>query len=568
MSRVLIIGAGHNGLTAAAYLARSGCAVTVLERRAVVGGACVTEELIPGARFSTCAFVCSSLRPEIIADLELERHGLDTYTTDVLNFLMAPSGDHLFLWPELDRTLREIDRISKHDGQAYVDFGLRFRRFADHMRPYLLQQPPCLSEVIKGFEDSGEIDLWHEFTTISVGDLVDRYFDTDLLKGLFLHLGQVAIHAGPYSPGTAYEFGHHSWGEYKGEFGRFGFVRGGMGGITQALAAASREAGVEIATGSAVQRILIKGGRAVGVELSTGDRIDADIVVSNADPVATYTNLLDGTSLSRELKRHVNQIDVRGSMGRVHLLVNTLPEFRGLDSGEGPQHRGFILLGGMPEEFERCWQAQSAGELADDYPIEMIIQSVADRSVCAAGYHTITTGLCQLPFELRRGSWETRREEFADRVIKSLRRFVPNIEETIVAHHTLTPGDLANEYGLSGGNIFHGAMVLSQLFDARPIPGRGGYRTPIQSLYLCGAGTHPGGAVMGACGHNAAMAVLADLGLKDDPGPAQSSRIQKRELADRLGRTEWLTGVRDWAVRRRTLRPLVRGAARTRRKHN
>jgi phytoene dehydrogenase-like protein len=555
--QVIIIGGGHNGLVAAAYLARAGREVTVLERRSVLGGACVTEELIPGARFSTCAYVVSSLRPQIIAELELERHGLDVYATDVLNFLMKPSGEHLFLWPELHRTLNELRRLSVRDAETFPDFGVRFRRFAKMVEPYLLSEPPPLSEVIGRFEAAGEIDLWHEFVSLSVGDLVDRYFDNDLLKGAFMFFALVAVHAGPYSPGTAYEFSHHSWGEYKGEFGRFGFARGGMGAITQAIAIAAREAGAVLRTDTAVRRVLVERGTVRGVELASGEKLEASTVVSNADPVRTFLELVDPGDLPRELRDRAKNIDMRGSMARLHLLVDRLPQYTGLPAGEGPQHRGFTLLGGTVEEYERCWEAQQRGELVDDYPIELTIQSVTDPTLAAPGMHTITTGIQQLPFDLAHGDWDTRRDEFTDRVVRSLKRFDPEIESSIRGAFTLTPLDLQREYGLTGGNIFHGAMVVNQLFDSRPIAGRGGYRTGIGGFYLCGAGTHPGGAVMGAAGHNAAKAIL-----RDSRGEVAAGRsvapAAHRDFVDNLASSSRLRTTRNWALRQSWLRPVVR----------
>jgi phytoene dehydrogenase-like protein len=558
--QVIIVGGGHNGLVAATYLAQAGLPVTVVERRSVLGGACVTEELVPGGRFSTCAYVVSSLRPQIIAELELERHGLDVYATDVLNFLMKPTGEYMFLWPELDRTLKELGRFSARDAEVFPDFGLRLRRFAQIVEPYLLSDPPELSEVIGQFEAAGEIDLWHEFVTLSIGDLVDRYFENDLLKGAFMFFALVAIWAGPYSPGTAYEFSHHSWGEYKGEFGRFGFARGGMGAITQALASAAREAGAEIHTDAEVKRVLVNRGVVQGVELESGEQLEASVVVSNADPQSTFLRLFDPSDLPGDLRSRAANIDMRGTMARVHLLVDRLPEYTGLPTGEGPQHRGFTLLGGTVDEYQRCWQAQQLGELVDDYPVELTIQSTTDPTLTSSGLHTITTGIQQLPFTLDHGDWDSRREEFTDRVVRSMARFAPNIESSIRGSFTLTPLDLEREYGLAGGNIFHGAMTVNQLFSSRPIAGGGGYHTPIDGFYLCGAGTHPAGAVMGAAGHNAAKAILRDTGAGPAQPPARPTarRGPNRDLVDKLATSDRLRGVRNWALRQSWLRPLVR----------
>ncbi len=554
---IVIVGAGHNGLVAAAYLARAGKDVLVLERRGVVGGACVTEELISGARFSTCAYVVASLRPQIIHELELEKHGLDLYTTDVLNFVMGPSGESFFLWPELDRTVRELERLSPHDADAFIDFGARFKRFAKIVEPYLLSEPPQLSALLKRFEALGEIELWHEFVTSSVGDMLDRYFEHELLRGFFMFFGLAAVHAGPYSPGTAYEFSHHSWGEYRGEFGRFGFARGGMGAIADVLAEVARQAGAEIQTNVDVAEILVANHAVRGVRLVDGEVVEAPVILSNADPKRTYLTLLSENAISRSVRTQARRIDMRGSMGRVHLLIDELPEYVGLPPGEGPQHRGFTLLGGMPTDYERCWEAQQRGELMDHYPLELIIQSVTDSTLAPEGLHTLTTGIQHLPFSLSAGTWDTRRDEFTERVIASLLRYAPNLSGAIRSSFTLTPLDLEREYGLTGGNIFHGAMFVNQLFSSRPMPGLGGYRTPVKGLYLCGAGTHPGGGVMGAAGHNAAAAVLSDL--DESVSPRRRSPLRKEgNLTYRIATNSHLRPIRNWLVRQPLLRRMIR----------
>lgn len=552
--KVAIVGAGHNGLVAAAYLARAGLEVDVYEKRAVAGGSCVTEELIEGARFSSCAYVVSSLRPEIIKELELKRHGLEMYTTDVLNFAMTPE-EHLFIWPELDRTLAELERVGEPRPDDFIDFGLGFRRFAQIMRPYLLQDPPNLSEVIGAFEQAGEMDLWHEWVSASVGESLEHYFKTDIVRGLFTFFGLVSVNAGPLTPTTSYGFSHHSWGEYDGEFGRFGFARGGMGTVTASLVNSVKAAGGRVHLETPVERIEVARGKVVGVRLQDGTRIDADLVLSNADLQSTMLGLVgedDATAAGAERARRA---DHSGSMARVHLLVDELPHYRGQEAGEGPQHRGFTLLGGTPDAYERSWEAQQRGDFNDEFPVELIIQSTTDPTLAPPGLHTITTGIQQLPYRLRKGDWDSRRDELTERTIEMLGRYAPNVPGSVKGSFTITPLDIEREYGLTGGNIFQGALSVNQLFAGR---GYGGYGTPVGGLYLCGAATHPGGAVMGAPGHNAAQAVLADLGEVTRPRPRPGAGPRARgDLLQRAATHPRLRTARGWALRQPRLRKLV-----------
>jgi phytoene dehydrogenase-like protein len=509
----IVIGAGHNGLVSANYLARAGQRVLVLEARDVVGGACTTEELIPGARWSSCAFIAGLLRPEIIAELELKSFGLELYQADVASFSLFRDGSHMFMYPELDRTLREIEAHSPADARAFLDFGLRMQRFSSIVTPFLLRSPPTRSEVLRAFEEAGEPELFDEFVLLSTKDLLDRYFESDHVKGHMTFLGMVSIWGGPSTPGTAYTYGHHSWGEFEGQFGQWGFVRGGMGGISRALAGAAEHHGAQIRLGARVAEVLTGGGRVRGVRLQSGQTIDAPLVLSNADPKRSLLGLLPGDALPASLRQRVEGIDMRGSMGRIHLLVDELPAYIGFDGpAEGPQHRGHQLLGATIENFETGFEAMRRGEFPHEFVIEAVIQSLTDPSLSEPGRHTLTLGVQQLPYRLAHGDWDSRKEEWTQLVLESLFAYAPNLREHILARVTITPLDIERDYGLTEGNIFHGAMFLEQLFSSRPLPELSGYRTPIAGYYLCGSGTHPGGGVMGASGHNAAKAALADLG--------------------------------------------------------
>ena len=561
---IAIVGAGHNGLVAATYLARAGRRVCVVEARDVVGGACVSEELIPGATWSSCAFIAGLMRPEIIAELELERHGLEMYSTDVLGFSLFRDGSHLFFWPEIDRTLREIERHSARDAQGFVLFGMRLRRFADLTRPWLLRAPPERWEVLRAFEAVGEERLFNEFVLLSTSDLLDRYFESDQVKGFLTFFGMVSIWGGPSTPGTSYTYGHHSSGEFGGNFGQYGWVRGGMGGITQALARAARTHGAEIRTGAPVAQVLVEGGRACGVALESGEVVRAGTVISNGDPKQSLLRLLRPEHLGADFRDRVEAIDQRGSMARIHLLIDELPAYLGFDATEGPQHRGHQMLGASVANFEKAWQAEREGRLVDEHVIEAVIQSVHDKTLAPEGKHTLTLGVQQLPYELAEGTWDDVKESWADSVVADLLTYAPNLEGKISARHVITPLDLEREWRLTGGNIFHSAMFLDQLYSSRPLPELAGYRTPVPGYYLCGAGMHPGGGVMGAPGHNAAQVVLGDLSAAGGGTAAQNGRRGGRSPLDRLMETERGRRLGYQLARRRALRPFAKLAVRRR----
>ncbi|WP_199253923.1 phytoene desaturase family protein [Mycolicibacterium mengxianglii] len=534
----IIIGAGHNGLITAGYLARAGKKVLVVEARDVVGGACTSEELIPGATWSSCAFIASLLRPEIIAELELERYGLEMYQTEANEVSIFGDGSHLFMWKDMDRTLKEIEKFSKRDAQAFLDFGLRVKKFASILTPFLLSPAPSRSQVLAAFEAAGAEDLFNEMVLLSTKDLLDRYFDSEHIKGLFTFFGMISVWGGPSTPGTGYVYGHHSVGEFKGTLGQWGFVKGGMGGITQALARSAQAHGAEIRLSSPVRQVVLTKGQATGVQLVSGETLSARTVISNPDPQRSMLELLPPGAVDAKLTAKLQNYDARGSMARIHLLIDELPDYVGFTAGEfGPQHQAQAILGASIENFELAWEAQRRGEIPDDFVIEAVIQSTHDDTLAPAGKHTMTLGVQQLPFELAGTDWDSIREEWADRVLEVLFRYAPNLRHHILERVIITPKDLERDYGLTGGNIFHGAMFFDQLFNNRPTPELADYRTTVGNYYLCGSGTHPGGGVMGANGHNAAKVVIADLNGTPAPTATRVGPAPKAGVIDRAMET-------------------------------
>jgi phytoene dehydrogenase-like protein len=555
----IVIGAGHNGLVAANYLARGGKRVLVLESRDVLGGACTTEELIPGARWSSCAFIAGLLRPEIIAELELKRHGLELYQGDALGFVLFRDGSHFMMWKELDRTLRELEKYSRRDARRFLDFGLRLQRFAEIMRPFLLSSPPQRSAVLAAFEAAGEPELFDEFVLLSTRDLLDRYFESEHLKGFLNFFGMVSIWGGPSTPGTSYVYGHHAWGEFNGTFGQFGFARGGMGSIAAALAASAEEHGVEIKLETPVANVIVENGAAVGVATVAGDEYRAPAIVSNADPQRSLLTLLGADELDEEFRTAVEEIDMRGSMARIHLLIDELPQYLPFDSpAAGPQHHGHQMLGASVENFEKAWEAQRRGRFPDEWVIEAVIQSVTDPTLTEPGQHTMTLGVQQLPFELDGTDWDTEKERWADSVLEDLFAFAPNLRDHILDRYVITPKDIERDYSITAGNIFHGAMGFDQLFASRPLSAIGSYATPVPGYYLCGAGTHPGGGVMGANGHNAAQVVLGTAAVAKPPARRRGGGLVGRAMSTKAGRKAGYA-----LARQPALRPIAKLAARS-----
>jgi phytoene dehydrogenase-like protein len=563
---VIVVGGGHNGLVAANYLARAGKSVLVLERRDILGGACVTEEFFPGARFSSCSFIQAVLRPKIIEDLELvSRFGLQMYAPDPQGFALFDDGSHILLWQDVDKTLKQLERIAPEDAKGLLKFGQRLRRFGDLTAQWTLESPPTRSEMIRVFEAAGEEDLLNEFLFGSTRDLLTRYFSSSQIRGFYTFFGIVSIWGGPSTPGTGYLFGYHASGEFESTFGRWAFPRGGMGAITAALERGALEHGVTIIKGAPVASIIIENSVASGVTLDDGRRFSSRAVMSNADPKRTMGKLVPQGSLSAELKRKVDSIDVRGSMARLHLLIDELPHYIGFpDANLGPQHRGHAILGGSEERFEDAYSAMLRGEFPEHFPIEAIIQSATDDSLTPPGKHAMILGVQNLPFLLNSGDWDSRKQEFTDRVLEDLYRFAPNLRQHTLGVHTITPMDLERTYGITGGNIFHVAMTIEHMFNNRPLPELSDYRTPIKNLYLCSAGSHPGGGVIGAPGHNATQVVLDDLEGRVRKTPFSAKLIRGPSILDRVMNSEVGSNLGYQFARSRAFRAFARLALKTR----
>ena len=562
---VAVVGGGHNGLVCANYLARAGLKVVVLEARHVVGGACVSEELVPNSTWSSASFIQGMLRPEVIADLELAKYGLVSRSPAAQGFALWRDGDHVMLWKELDRTLASIERHSPGDGENFLRFAARLKRFGDVTRDVLLSEPPSRSEFIKLFEDEGEQELLQEFVFSSAAALTAKYIRSERLQGYMMFLGMVSTWGGPSTPGTSYVYGYHAQGEYDGVIGRWALPVGGMGAITRALAAGAMAHGAVIRTSAPVESVLVRGNKAVGVALRSGEEFEAGLVVSGADPKRSLTKFLDPKLLPDRVRAAAERIDQRGSMARIHLLVDELPNYSGMGDGPGPHHATHTILGGSGELYERAWEAQRRGTFAEEYVIEALIQSVTDPSVAPEGQHTLSLGVQQLPFDLAEGTWDDHKEAWADRVVETYCTYAPNIRNHILGRCVLSPRDWETDYNLTGGNIFQASMVgLDQLMDARPLWACGHYRTPVTNYYMCGAGTHPGGGVTGAPGHNAAMRILADL--KGERSVRQvRTRAGGKTIVDSIMETDFGQKFGYQVARSRGLRSITNAFSKTKR---
>jgi len=519
----IIIGAGHNGLVTAAYLAKAGRKVLVLERRDILGGCCITEETWPGFKVSTASYVNSLLRPEIIRDLELKKHGFEMLPRSPSSFTPFLGGRCLMMKKDKEMTRREIAKFSTKDAENYPKYEAMLTRVADFLEPMLTQTPP---DPWGGFGDLwklGQIGLKFrklgreiggeaiEILTGAARPILDRWFESEQLKATIATDAVIGAYASPSMPGTAYVLFHHVMGECNGVRGVWGYVRGGMGMISKSIADAARQHGAEIRTNSDVGKILIKDGKVIGVALKDGTEFHAKKVASCADANITFLKLTDPKDLPPDFVAAVKRIDYSSATVKINVALSEAPQFSCLPgSGIGPQHHGTMHICPDQDYIERAFDDAKYGRWAKDPMIECTMATALDNTLAPPGQHILSMFVQYAPYHLKGTTWEVEKDKFADRCFDILNEYAPNFKKSVIARQVIPPPEMEKLWGITGGNIMQGSMNLSSMFSLRPVAGYANYRTPVKGLYLCGAAAHPGGGVMGAAGWNAAREMLKD----------------------------------------------------------
>jgi phytoene dehydrogenase-like protein len=508
----IVVGGGHNGLVAAAYLSKARLRVLVVERRPIVGGACITEEVFPGVKFSRLAYSAGLLRPEVIRDLELARFGYEAHPFDPQFFLPFPNGDSLLLWNDAERNEKELARFSKKDAAAYPKYVAFWTEVMDLIEATVLEPPPPLPDLLGLFKGPEAEELARRILLQSAADLLDEFFESEEVKAMLATATTIGIPAGPRTPGTALMLGHMLLHEINGVKQTFGYSKGGMGGISQALANAAVHYGATIQTSTAVRRILTSDGQAIGVELTNGRRVMARGVLANADVKTTFEKLVEPDAVDPEFLAKVHRIRATGVVTKVNCLLTELPDFT-CRPGKTvqPHHRGYLDICPSIDYLERAWDDAKWGDPSKEPFLDCVLHSVTDPSLAPPGKTTLSIYSQYSPYHLRQGTWDDRKDEVADTILETLTAYAPNLRHAVEQRDVISPLDMEREWGLPGGCIYQTDMTPDQLFSLRPVPGWSGYRTPIRGLYLCGSSSHPGGGVTGAPGRNAAIAVLEDL---------------------------------------------------------
>ncbi len=523
----IVVGGGHNGLITAGYLAKAGLKVTVLERRPIVGGACVTEEIAPGFRVSRTSYACSLLMPEIVRDFRMKEQGFHVYTSDPAGFVPFPDGRYLLTYSDTARFNQQVSKFSARDAGALEEFESDLSRLRPLVEDILRTTPPNfppsrikdywsflkLARKVKRL-DKKDLRFFMELMTASCAEILDKRFESTEIKATLAHQGTIGACVGVMSPGSAYVMLHDSVGGVDGKPGAWGYVRGGMGALTQILARTCRDRGVEIRTEAEVERILVRTGRAQGVVLQNGDELHSRIVVANTDPKRTFLEMIEAQHLDAGFLEDIRNFKIEGSSIKVNCALGELPNWKCLPGQDpkAPQHRAMIEIGPSMEYLEQAFDDMKYGRPSRRPFIEGTIASTVDDSLAPEGKHVLSLFVQYGPYHLKEGSWPEIREEVGDNIIDTLAEYAPNIKSAIIAREVISPWDLEQEFGITGGQIFHGEISQDQLFCLRPAWGWADYRTPVRGLYLCGSGAHPGGGVMGGPGMNASREILRDFG--------------------------------------------------------
>ena len=530
----IVIGGGHNGLVAAAYLAKSGKSVCVLERRHVLGGCATTEELWPGFKMSVAAYVISLMLPEVIRDLRLKPHGLKILPRNPSSFTPLLDGRSLLLGTDRSANQREISKFSERDAEAFPRYEGLLERVAAILEPVLSKSAPDLLPLPKPWRKIGVtkrmrdvrkiMDLYQAMTglgadipeaiellTGAARPILERWFDAEVLKATLATDAVIGAFSSISAPGTAYVLLHHVMGTAGGARGVWGYVQGGMGGLADSLEAACKELRVTIEREAEVQRILVRKGRATGILLADGTHLEAKVVVSSVDAHLTFERFLDPAELPEEFRHAVSRIDYSSASAKINVALSELPRFSCAPSnGVAGHHRGTIHISPTLDYIERAFDDAKYGRPSNEPVLEITIPTSVDDTIAPEGQHVMSIFVQYAPYTLAAGGWDDIKEDFADRCLELLARYAPNVPDAILHRQILSPLDLERTFGLTGGNIMQGAMNFNQLYSMRPVPGWADHRTPIRGLYLCGAASHPGGGVMGACGKNAAEEILRD----------------------------------------------------------
>ena len=514
----IVIGGGHNGLTAAAYLARAGKKVLVLERRYVLGGAAVTEEVFPGFKFSVCSYVVSLLKPNIIRELMLPKFGLELLP---LESTFTPlENDYLLRTTDEDQTYREISRHSPRDAETYMRFGPLMGQIGMAVRPILETIAPnairpsladlgAMKKLLNHFKtlSDEQFEYLTKLMTMSSADFLDEWFEFEPLKATMSASGIIGTFMGPRSPGSAYVMLHHYMGDIDGAFRAWGFQRGGTGAVSMAIACSAKHFGADILTEAPVEKVIVKNGRAMGVVLENGDEYQADKVISGLDPKLSFLKMVDESDLPSDFVTDIKNFRIRGSSGKVNLALDGLPNFISLP-GDGPHLRGAISISPSYDYLERAYDDAKYGNFSQEPYMDIIFPSVIDPGMAPPNKHVMSCFVQYAPYDIKGGWNDQKREDFGDAVVNAIARFAPNIKDIILHRQVLSPADLEATFGLTEGNIFHGELTLQQLFVLRPAAKWADYRTPIKNYYQCGSGTHPGGGITGSPGEMSAKKIL------------------------------------------------------------